>query len=308
MRIAALTPVLEIGGTHVTAALVHRHDDAWTLRRNSLVRLALDAHAPAEDILDAVAQAARLLGNAHNTQWGVALPGPFDYQRGIGRYEDVGKFDALNGVDVRAGLAQRLGELASGLTFLNDADAFGIGEHALRQRSRARLVCITLGTGIGSSFLVDGIPLKAGPGVPPDGSCHLIGFRGRALEETVSRRAIRQKYAEVRAGDHDQAHPPDVHEIAASSRHGDEAAERVLTSAFTALGEALAPYLYDFRAESLVIGGSMAGSWDIVSPAVRNGLLLARPSLRELPIIRSDEFEEACLVGTARWVDRQTPT
>lgn len=305
MTIESTTPVLEIGGTHVTAALVQQHDDGWTVQDGSLTRLPLDAHASAEVILGIMARAARSLGSAHNTRWGVALPGPFDYHNGIGRYENVGKFETLNGFNVKEGLAGRLGPLASTLTFLNDADAFGIGEHALRIPASARLVCITLGTGVGSAFLLDGSPAKTGPGVPPDGCCHLIEFRGRPLEDTVSRRAIRRHYAEATGRNASGSTEPDVHEIAGLCRQGDEVAARVLNSAFTSLGEAIAPYLHGFGAESLVIGGSMAGSWDLVLPAVRSGLTGEEPSLERLPIIRSDRFEEACLIGAAQWVQRR---
>lgn len=302
MKTEAATPVLEIGGTHVTAALVHQHDDDWTVLEHSLLRLPLDAHASAELILDVVAQAARLLGDSHDTRWGVALPGPFDYENGIGRYEHVGKFEALNGLDVGARLVEELGPLASTITFLNDADAFGIGEYVLRTPANERLACITLGTGVGSAFLLRGIPVKSGPAVPPDGACHLIEYQGKALEDAVSRRAIRRRYSELTAGSNAAARQPDVHEIAELSRQGDGVASQVLRQAFTSLGGAIAPYLHDFGAESLVIGGSMASSWDIVHPAIRRGLASVRPELEQLPVVRSKRFEEACLVGAARWV------
>ncbi|MFJ6279121.1 ROK family protein [Arthrobacter subterraneus] len=305
MTIESTTPVLEIGGTHVTAALVQQHDDGWTVQDGSLTRLPLDAHASAEVLLGTMARAAHSLGSAHNTRWGVALPGPFDYDHGIGRYQNVGKFETLNGFNVKEDLSARLGPLASTLTFLNDADAFGIGEHALRTPASARLVCITLGTGVGSAFLIDGVPAKTGPGVPPDGCCHLIEFRGQALEDTVSRRAIRRQYMEARGGSEAGSPEQDVHEIAELCRQGDEVAAHVLDSAFTSLGEAIAPYLHCFGAESLIIGGSMAGSWDLVLPAVRDGLTGEEPSLARLPIVRSDRFEEACLIGAAQWVQRQ---
>ncbi|MCF2435267.1 ROK family protein [Streptomyces thinghirensis] len=35
-----------------------------------------------------------------------------------------------------------------------------------------RVVCLTLGTGVGSSFLSAGRPVHSGPGVPPSGHVH----------------------------------------------------------------------------------------------------------------------------------------
>lgn len=294
------TPVLEIGGTHVTAAKVARPEGGWRVLPGSMVRRHLDAHASADVLLDVLAQAARDLGAGHSGAWGVALPGPFDYHRGIARYADVGKFDQLRGVDVGAGLARRLGPAQQSMAFLNDADAFGLGEYAMGAAGRSRrAACITLGTGVGSCFLAGGVPVKTGKDVPPDGSCYLLQYGGRPLEETVSRRAIRRTYAAANP----DAGTPDVHEIAAAARAGDTLAIAVLERAFSAVGEAVGPYLSRFGADILLIGGSMAGSWDIVEPAIRNGLALAVPALATLPITRARHSEEAGLVGAAYWAE-----
>lgn len=329
--VARPTPVLEIGGTHVTAALVlataaevcrsgegpcvSPDREAGPVARGqvlagSVVRRHIGAHASAADILDAVAEAANELGSGHSGEWGVALPGPFDYRKGIALYEHVGKFDHLQGVDVRSGLTARLNSVPKHITFLNDADAFGIGEFAVGAAGVSRrAVCITLGTGVGSTFLADGLPVKTGAGVPPDGSCYLLEFRGRPLEDTVSRRAIRRAFAAAK-GPRDQgsrnaeqsdAKFLDVHEIAELSRSGDEVAARVLENAFAAVGEAIGQYLRRFGAEVLIVGGSMAGSWDIVEPAIRKGLALATPALARLPIAKAERSEEAALIGAAVW-------
>lgn len=305
------TPVLEIGGTHVTAALVRHTRSAWTVAADSIVRRDLDAHARADRLLDAVAAAARSLGASHNGRWGVALPGPFDYASGIARYEHVGKFDGLRHVDVRAGLAERLGAVLQAVAFLNDADAFGIGEVALGAAGHSRrAVCITLGTGVGSSFLADGFPVKTGTDVPPDGSCYLLEYRGRPLEDTVSRRAIRRAYAEAAgipgsAIEAPDAGTPDVREIAEAARNGDSTAAMVIEHAFSAVGEAAAPYVARFGAEVLIVGGSMAGSWDMVEPSIRKGLAAVAPALAALPLRKAERSEEAGLVGAAYWAARQ---
>lgn len=321
------TPVLEVGGTHVTAALVARgqggtgapYEANWRVLPDSIVRRDLDAHAPAGRLLDELARTAEeattRAGTQHAGHWGAAVPGPFDYRSGIARYEGVGKFDSLNGVDVGAGLVDRLGSAAASITFLNDADAFGLGEFALGTAGGSRrCVCITLGTGVGSVFLADGIPVKTGTDVPPDGSCYLLEYQGKPLEETVSRRAIRRAYAEA------AAHPitagssapdggtspgvPDVREIAAAARAGDPVAAAVVQHAFGSLGVALAPYLERFGADILMVGGSMAGSWDLVEPALRTGLAGAAPAMAGLPITRAGQGEAAGLVGAAYWASR----
>ena len=292
-------PVLEIGGTHVTAVLVTANP--WNLVPGSLRTARLDADGTAAELLDDLAAAANGLPVGRRSDWVVAVPGPFDYRRGVGLFRDVGKFDSLYGVDVRRGLMTRIRPGPSDVRFLNDADAFGVGEYAAgAARGHDRAVCITLGTGVGSAFLDRGRPVNSGPTVPPDGSIHLVVHEGRPLEETVSRRAIRTAYAAAAAGSPDEA-APDVHVIAERSRMGDDLARAVLAHAFVGLGAALAPLVQRFEASILVIGGSMAGSWDIVEPAVRLGLSEAAFDLGRLEVRPAERNQVAALLGAAFW-------
>ncbi len=279
-------PVLEIGGTHVTAALVHGTSTEIA------ARLPLPPDGGKTEILDGIAAAATMLDAPAGAQWGVAVPGPFDYDAGIGLFQDVGKFESLYGVDVAAELTRRLPEPAA-LRFLNDADAFGIGEYvAGAAAGHRRAVCLTLGSGVGSAFLDDGVPVDDGPLVPPEGSAHLIHYEGRPLEETVSRRAIRAAYG---------PDAPDVQAIAERARGGERHAQTVLANAFHALATAISPWLAKFEATVLVVGGSIAASWDLLEGPLKAGL----PSPAELRTAR--RAADAALLGAARWATRPHP-
>lgn len=289
---APSVPVLEMGGSHVTAALVGVGPEGLHVLRER--RFDLDPHAPADVVLGTLATAGDWLGAAPGAAWGLAVPGPFDYAHGVARYEGVGKFDALNGLDVGAGLRARLGAAPGRLVFLNDADAFGLGECAAgAARGHDRAVCITLGTGVGSAFVDHGAPVGTGPHVPPDGEAHLVLWQGRPLEQTVSRRALRAAYTAA-TGLH-----LDVHEIAHRMRAGESAATTVLGGAMHALGQALARYVDDFGATVLVLGGSIAGSFDLIEPHLRAGLVEGRPGLAGLVLSPAHDLEHAPLVGAA---------
>ncbi|MFD5121159.1 ROK family protein [Streptomyces sp. NPDC058385] len=255
-----MIPVLEIGGTHVTAAVVDLPDGRVGRRS----RRPLDPHAGAEDILGAVRRCADHLDVPAGTRWGMAVPGPFDYAQGIALFAGVGKFEALYGVDVRTALLRDLRQRPGDVVFLNDAHAFMMGEWAAGAgRGHSRAVGITLGTGVGSAFLVDGGIVARGPGVPPEGRMDLTEAGGAPLEESVSRRAILARFGDPSA---------DVRDIADLARAGQRRARRVLDDAFTTLGSVLAPRLTAFGATTLIVGGSMAGSWDLVAPALHAGL------------------------------------
>lgn len=277
---------LEVGGTHVTGAVLDV-DAGGYLREPA--RLNVDSHAAADEILATFVRAGVALGADTGLRWGVAMPDPFDYPHGIGRFHDVGKYEALDGVDVRAPLLAALPQPES-ITFVNDADAFTLGEaHGGAGRGHDRCVGLTLGTGVGSGWVVDGSALSSGPGVPKDGRAHHLLVSGQPLEDVMSRRAIRRAYAAA-SGDQDA----DVREIAERARTGDATATDVLSAALRTLGEALGPSLREFGADVVVVGGSMAGSWDLFEPWLREGLGTVQP-----PIAVSADAERAGLTGAA---------
>lgn len=286
---ARLVAVLEVGGTHVAATVVDT--DAWSVLAEAH-RVRLDSHADAEAILNAFIAAGAGLRAARGLAWSVAMPDPFDYRAGIGRFHGVGKFEALDGVDVRAALLRGLPQ-PSRVAFLNDADAFTLGEalHGVGQ-GRRQCVGLTLGTGVGTGWVSDGVAVDSGPGVPPRGRIHLVHVNGRPLEESMSRRAIRRAYARA-TGDSDA----DVRQIAERARSGEAAANTVLRDALYSLGAALGPRLRAFGADLLVVGGSMSASWELFEPWVREGMADAGATMPAVAI--SPDPERAALLGAA---------
>lgn len=198
------------------------------------------------------------------------MPGPFDYARGVGLFEGVGKFDALFDVHVGAELARRTSRTAAHFAFVNDAAAFTLGEWlAGSAQGVARVIGLTLGTGVGSAFISDGELVQHGDDVPPHGYVYLLTHGGKPLEETVSRRALLRRYAELSGATDERT---DVHDLAAMIRAGDPTARRVFDEAFSALGTALAPWVRNFRADRIVVGGGIAGAWELIAEPLTRGL------------------------------------
>lgn len=282
--------VLEVGGTHVTAALVDVE------RREVLrsERFKLDSSADRETLLGGLVEAARAMGeDAAELPITVAIPGPFDYRRGIGNFEGVAKFGALKDVAVGDRLSAELGVPVK---FLNDVTAYAIGEYEQHGRPR-RFVALTLGTGVGSCFLDEGEPVEDGPNVPPHGWVYLLEYDGRPMEETFSRRAVIGAYQDA------SGEELDVAEISARARAGDEAAIAVLRKAFKGLAETVSPWLAKFETDLLVIGGSIAKSWD---HAQRFFIPLVEEVVQELggnppEIVLGADGETAALLGAARY-------
>lgn len=293
----APVPVLEIGGGHATSAAVRPGD--WRVLPSSVRRRALDAHDSASALLAALASSGSLLADAaHSGRWGIAVPGPFDYGSGVAWFRGVGKFDALHGVDIGAALRAAVRPPPISLRFLNDADAFVLGEAIAGQlRDRRRAAGITLGTGVGSGFIVDGKLTHDGPGVPPGGRIHELLIDGAPLEHTASRRAIRRAYARAQ-GDAGA----DVAVIARRAAASEPAARAALGPPMTALGRLLGPLLEQFGAQRLVAGGAMAQSWELLAPWFAAGWRASGAT--SIEVLPSRLREHAPLIGAAAWAIR----
>lgn len=257
MSVAAL----ELGGSHVAAGRVDL--EAGTVARR---RVALPPEASRDELLDCIRAAAAAAAGAQRL--GVAAPGPFDYAAGVPRLRH--KLAALYGVDLRSELAAALGVPPAAIRFLNDADAFLLGEWLTgAARGADRVLGVTLGTGLGSAFLANG---TLAPGV----ELYRLSFRGRPVEETISAFGI--------------GGGAPVAKLAARARGGDELARAAFERAGTDLGEFLLPHVARLRAERVVVGGSIARAWDLLGTAL---------CARVPDAVRAANPDDAALVGAA---------
>jgi glucokinase len=267
--------VLEIGGSHVTAAVVA--PGSWQV--TEVDRAKLESQAAPAEVVAQLADAARKLPLTNGLA--VALPGPFDFATGVAWYRGQGKFDQLYGFNLGAALGNELG--VERLLFMNDAEAFAVGEWTAGEvRGVERCVGVTIGTGIGTAFLAHGRVLREGDTVPPGGELYKTSYAGKPLEDSISARAILRRYAE-RTG----TQAPGVKEIADQARAGETAAQEVLNACFADLAEALKPWLERFGVTRTVLGGSISGAFDVVAAAL------------DFPASPTKDTEHSALIGAA---------
>jgi glucokinase len=147
---------VDIGGTHITSGWVSL--GSGTLQEASLVRKTVNAHGTAEEIIrewSACIQSVE--GFSNRSRIGIAMPGPFDYEKGIALMKNQGKYDALYQLNVRNPLAKALGIEPEQIRFENDAACFLIGEVSCGIATGLQhVIGITLGTGLGSTRYHEG--------------------------------------------------------------------------------------------------------------------------------------------------------
>lgn len=293
MSAAALA--LDVGGSHVTAGLVDL--DTRQVRRTA--RRSVHHSAPADTLLDAWAQAAleACAGDGQDTvQIGVAVPGPFDARSG--RSQMRHKFPGLYDVALRPLLAARLrGQVGPQgtvpeIVFGNDADLFALGEWwSAGADPRARLIGLTLGTGLGSGFVAGGRVVTSGADVPPGGELWNMPAGDPQvgpgiLEDHACGRTL-ERLGEEALG---ERLPAVV--LAQRAEDGDRLARAAFRQFGHGLGTLLRPWAERFGADTVVLGGSVSWAFGLFGPEVARAL----PGCQ---VRQSRAFELAPLLGAA---------
>ncbi len=209
---------------------------------------------------------------------------------------------ALEGVDISAVLREGLGLK----TYLeNDATAATIGEHWMgASKGVANVIGVTLGTGVGGGLIINGMPFRGKDGtageighvcVEPEGHPCGCGSRG-CVEQYSSGTAIIRMAREAGLN---VSSSWDVYELAMD---GDEKAAEVFSTMGKYLGIVFAGLVNVLNPEMFVIGGGVAGGWDLFIHRVEQEVIerAFRDPARRAKIVRAALGEDAGILGAAR--------
>jgi glucokinase len=277
--------VLDIGGSHVTSALVDL--EKQEVISSSLHRAQVNPDLSADKLLDAWTKAAQKATDSTLIEHiGIAMPGPFAYDTGISKLQH--KFASLYDMNVGTALQEKL-QTTSPIYFGNDASLFALGEWwAGAAKGFGRVIGVTLGTGLGGGFIADGKIFYSGSNVPKDGGIWDLPYLNGIAEDYVSGPALVKNYQSKTGTKLNPA------EIAKEARSNSPAAiESYLELGFH-LGEILKPWVETFDAKCIVIGGNISRSWDLFAPRLQE-------TLRDttVKLVASSLLEEATLFGAA---------
>ena len=274
----------DVGGSHISAALC----SSEALNLGPVASAHYDEIATSEGFVgllrDLAAKAAG--GKVAGIGATLAVPGPFDFEAGVSLMRH--KLQYLYGIDLRRALAAQIECEPAQVRFLNDADAYLLGEiGAGAAKGFARAVGFTLGTGIGSAFAVDGRLVTTGAGVPKDGEIWNVPYENGTVEDFISTRAIAGGYGRK------TGKTLTVAEIAAHVPT-DRDAEETFAEFGHHLGRVIGEVIADFRADVVVLGGGISRSAELFLPATR-----AEIPNHDLQIRVSELKDRAPLVGCA---------
>ena len=285
----------DVGGSHATAGIVH----LAPLRVHHVRSCPIDSAGSRETILNQLhALGVDVLSESnglHAKPDGIALamPGPFDYERGISLLRH--KYASLYSTDVRGELGGRFGVSGERIAFMNDAQAYLLGEcQAGAGKGLHRCIGLTLGTGIGSAFFNNGDIIEQGAGVPPGGEIYCLPWKGATVEDAISTRAIQSSYLKLTGI---QKSVKDICALVPS----DPVAQQVICEFGNELGLVLKGLCVEFRPEAVIFGGAISKSADLFLPAVMRSV----GQVSEGMLRKSQLWEDAPLLGAAaRCIER----
>ncbi len=168
---------VDIGGTGIKAGIV---DLTHGTLASDRIRVPTPKGASPDDVLDAVRKVLDTLGvNTSSLPLGVAFPTIVKHGRTLSA---ANVSEEWLGFEAETFFEKGLGRE---ITFVNDADAAGVAEvrHGAARGAQGLTILTTLGTGIGSAFLYDGILL-------PNTELGHLQYKGDSIEKWTAYSAM----------------------------------------------------------------------------------------------------------------------
>lgn len=284
---------VDIGGSHIACQVVDLATFAPVEGTYTEVKVA--ENESAQKILasweSALKDCMSKAGTRSLSGMGVAMPSPFDFGAGIAMAEH--KFAALKGMNIRAELHRFTGIDPARILFTNDAAAFGMGAWRMNKGVHSHLIGVTLGTGFGACFVVDGCYATYGPGVPIGGELWNYLYRGQIAEDFVSTRWFENRF-EALTGQKIVGVKPMIDAYRAN-KYTDQV--KTIFDEFAAtFADIMLPFLVKFQADMLVIGGGIVLSQEFFMPQIQTAL---QERGVQIPIATQADTTASIIIGAA---------
>lgn len=290
---------VDIGGSHVSSMAFDLENRK--LFRNTFTESELDNHASSREIIacwaEVIKNSMELAGAGKVEGIGFAMPGPFDYVKGISLFNGQNdKYENTYGLNVPSELRKYL-NLSENfkIRFINDATAFAIGEDQEGQgKPFNRSLSLTLGTGFGSAFIRNGLPVVEGNEVPDQGCVWHIPFEDGIADDYFSTRGLISRF-EKETGKKING----VKELSILA-DTDHFAQSLFVDFGTKMGAFVKPWIEKFGIQVLVIGGNISRAHHLYGSHLEQFLT---GSNQHVKVAVSELRENASFIGSAILID-----
>lgn len=277
---------LDVGGSSIKSGIVATNQHITHHQKT-----ALDTSADADTIFGTMAH----IIQTHLAQVdtdnllgvGFGFPSPFDYDKGISLIHGLEKYEGIYNMNVGDALRDRLNMPALKIKFRNDAEAAIVGEAIYGAgKSYSRLIGVTLGTGLGSGFVANGVRITEIDGVPKHGMLFPLEYKGVRVDDLFSTRGLMQRFTNADIA------VDDVKTATILAQSGREDIRAMFASFGYDLGDFLKPYAQTFKAEALLVLGGISGAFDYFGNALSSQI--------GIPVHHGALKGDAALLGAAQ--------
>ena len=304
----------DLGGTNLRMAVVSRDGGILTRARRTTPSDATSDGIVSE-IVDAANECMATIGPGKIEAMGVAVAAALDFDAGV--LKNSPNLPSLNGLKLREQLVERL---SLRTVIDNDGTAAAVGEHWLgATQGTNNSICVTLGTGVGGGLIFGGKPYRgidgtAGEighiGVEKDGYPCGCGSRG-CVEQYASATALVRMTREL-VGSFPESALASKSDITAADIYdaglgADPLALEVFSIMGAYLGMALADLVNVLNPEIIVVGGGVAGAWDLFIGSVSREIVgrSFREPAERVKLIRAKLGDDAGILGVAQLAFQQ---
>ncbi|NOU59868.1 ROK family protein [Marinifilum caeruleilacunae] len=291
---------VDVGGSHISSKSYDLTEKI--LLDNSFRSIKIDHSGSKVEILNRMVEllspALKDIERENLAGIGFAMPGPFDYVNGIALFSgENAKFVHLNEVNIRKELSERLEIEEEKIRFINDATAFAIGEYFNGGlQNTAKSLAITLGTGFGSAFLSNGIPVITEDTVPKEGCLWHLPFETGIADDYFSTRGLVNRFEAIA-----KQKVEGVKQIAdMASTHS--LAQDLFNDFGMKLAQFLSPWIRSFEVESVVIGGNISKAFPLFQNSLQDEF---QKQGVQLKTGSSQLLEDAAFIGSAMLLNEE---
>lgn len=275
----------DIGGSHITVSICDLQN--YTIFDECTTRVEVNSKGTADEILNAWTSAFKKISEnimMPVSALSLAMPGPFDYEKGISYIKGLDKYEALYGMNIKQYLANQLNIDPQLIRFRNDAESTIAGEVLTGVgKNDSRVMGVTLGTGFGSAFSENGVTKDINLGSDP--------YKDTIADDYLSTRWFLKRYRELTG----MSLSGGVKELSQLAEHNDVARDIFKEFALN-MSEFLSGPVKKYNPEMLIICGNIAKAFRFFLPYLTIAMDSVTIKLAQLD-------ENAPLIGAAAMFD-----
>ncbi|MEH6305668.1 ROK family protein [Olivibacter sp. CPCC 100613] len=274
----------DIGGSHITVAPVDL--SSAKVMNEHIVRMRVDSKGTKEEILSTWCKALEEVCDSLSDRpckLALAMPGPFDYEKGIAYIKGLDKYENLYATNIRNEFVIRLAFLPDQVLFRNDAEAFLHGEIATGLvETQKKVLGLTLGTGFGAalSYMGETKDLNLGGEI----------YKTSIADDFFTTRWFVGRY---RVSSNQQINGV---ESLISLVGKDEAVDLIFEEYAYALADFLAPHIVKHNVDSVVFGGNISKGQRYFLPQLQE-ILSHQGITPDINLAR--QGEQSAIIGAA---------